>query len=859
MANGITMPPLLSLCVFSPLFFLVTLTPTYFFQAVVFTHLITLLRLGWGWIVVLLAFCSTYYSTSIERFRRRARDDMQRELARTRIFKEPETADWMNNFLSRFWRIYEPVLSTTIMNSVAQILSTSTPAFLDSISLTTFSLGNKAPHIDHVKTDPYTEEDIVEMQWGVSFTPNDVSDMTKRQVDRKENPKIILEIRIGKGMTAKMPILLEDITFKGVLNIRMKLINAFPHIQIVDISFEEPPWIDYVLKPIGGETFGFDIASVPKLSSFIRDMVHSILRPMMYKPAVFTLNLEQLMSGVPLDAAIGVLQVTVVSASGLKANKLGGGIPDPYVSISINNTMSLERTDPKPSTHNPVWNDTKFVLVSSLTGMLGLTIWDYNEHRKDNELGTVHWELKKLAGESSIEGIVEKVLSEGKERGELKFDVSFFPVIKPAIVDGKPEPIPETTVGIVRLVVHQAKELDSSKNTISKDLNPFVKLYTGDDYIHSTPVVKHHLSPIWESSKEFICSDRDKCDIRLEVIDDRDFLSDPVIGVMKVRLNDLLEATKQGKDWFPLAQCKSGRIRVSTEWKPLDMAGSLHGAGKYVPPIGIVRVLMKKAVDVKNVEVGLGGKSDPYVRVMIDNTIMARTEVVNNNLNPVWDQFMYIPVHSLKEILYFECMDYQHITRDRPLGHTELSMSALAKPGAEAAPDTKYLFDSLGVKEFEEPLKIDNDFKGTLHFTVEFIPALHLANVSFDNQKNPIDQALENEEDLTYEAVPVKPEGNGTAPSASDQRNGTAPSTNDKQNGTAPSANDKQSGTVPSTNDKQNGTPVKKEANENEAAHHEDGVTMSKEQLLATRMCLYLFCKTSHILTGLSSFRRHCI
>jgi Ca2+-dependent lipid-binding protein len=733
---------------------------------------------------------------------------MQRELTKTRLFKEAETADWMNNFLSRFWRIYEPVLSTTIMNSVAQILSTSTPAFLDSIALTTFSLGNKAPHIDHVKTDPSTDEETVEMQWAVSFTPNDVTDMTYRQAARKENPKIILEIRIGKGVTAKMPILLEDITFKGVMNIRLKLINAFPHVQIVDISFEEPPWIDYVLKPIGGETFGFDIASIPGLSPFIRDTVHSILGPVMYKPAVFTLNLEQLMSGVPLDTAIGVLQITIVSASGIKTTRLGGGNPDPYASVSINNTMSLERTRPKTGTSMPVWNETKFVLVSALTGILSLTIWDYNEHRRDTNLGVANWELKNLAHDSSIEGIVEKVFAEEKERGEIKFDISFFPVIKPAFVDGKPEPLPETTVGIVRLVVHQAKELDPSKNTVSKDLNPYVKVYTGDsgdDFIHSTPVVKHQLNPIWESAKEFLCSDRDKCDIRLEVIDDRDFLSDPMIGLMKIRLNDLLEAKKQGKDWFPLAECKTGRVRITAEWKPLDMAGSLHGAAKYVPPIGVVRVLMKKAADVKNVEAALGGKSDPYVRVMINNTIMARTEVVNNNLNPAWDQFMYIPVHSLKESLYFECMDYQHLTRDRPLGHAELTVSSLAIPGASAAADTEYLYDSLGLKEFTERLKIDNVFKGELHFTAEFLPALHLANVSFEGQKNPIEKSLENEEGFTYEAVPATPAENALAPA----------------------------------NGEQNGTAAEKQPNGNGAAHHEDGVTMSKEQLLATRMCSF--------------------
>lgn len=71
---------------------------------------------------------------------------------------------------------------------------------------------------------------------------------------------------------------------------------------------------------------------------------------MMYDPNVFTLNLEQLLSGVPLDAAIGVVQVTVEAARGLKGSKIGGGTPDPYVSITINNRQELARTNHKPDT-----------------------------------------------------------------------------------------------------------------------------------------------------------------------------------------------------------------------------------------------------------------------------------------------------------------------------------------------------------------------------------------------------------------------------------------------------------------------------------------------------------------------------
>lgn len=230
-------------------------------QAVLATYTLARLNLGAGSLFIVAAFCSTAYSTSIRRTRRNARDDIRRELVKTRMESEAESAHWINNFMDRFWPIYEPVLSATIVESVDQTLATSAPGFVDFMRLSTFTLGNKAPRIDTVHTFPRTEEDIVVMDWGFSFTPNDLSDMTPKEAADKVNPKVVLSVRV-KGIT--FPILVEDITFSGRMRVQMKLMPGFPHVQTVDISFLEKPVIDYVLKPLGGETFGFDIANVSR-------------------------------------------------------------------------------------------------------------------------------------------------------------------------------------------------------------------------------------------------------------------------------------------------------------------------------------------------------------------------------------------------------------------------------------------------------------------------------------------------------------------------------------------------------------------------------------------------------------------
>lgn len=176
---------------------------------------------------------------------------------------------------------------------------------------------------------------------------------------------------------------------------------------------------------------------------------------------MFTLNLEQMLSGAPLgnlsfnrcfrqlakrviDAAIGVLQVTIFDARGLKGSKIGGGTPDPYVSLSINGREEMARTKYKASTYvflfpfvsmigglccaynysyNPYWGEVKFILINSLTETLTLSILDHNDHRKDTDLGTASFELSKLEADATQEGLISKVLRDGKEKGEVKFDV----------------------------------------------------------------------------------------------------------------------------------------------------------------------------------------------------------------------------------------------------------------------------------------------------------------------------------------------------------------------------------------------------------------------------------------------------
>lgn len=72
-----------------------------------------------------------------------------------------ESVEWMNSFMEKFWSIFEPVLSALVVENLDNYISDYLPPFLDSIRLSTFTLGTKPFRIESVKTFLNTNPDIV--------------------------------------------------------------------------------------------------------------------------------------------------------------------------------------------------------------------------------------------------------------------------------------------------------------------------------------------------------------------------------------------------------------------------------------------------------------------------------------------------------------------------------------------------------------------------------------------------------------------------------------------------------------------------------------------------------------------------
>lgn len=673
-----------------------------------------------------MAFCGTYYRTSLRRVRRNFRDDINREMSKRRLETDTESLEWINSFMVKFWPIYQPVLAETIINTVDQILSVSTPAFLDSLRMKTFTLGSKPPRLEHVKTYPKAEADVVLMDWKFSFTPGDHSDMTSRQISNQINPKVVLEVRIGKGVVSKgLDVIVEDMAFSGLMRVKIKLQIPFPHVERVEVCFLDRPTIDYVCKPLGGDTLGFDINFIPGLESFIQDQIHANIGPIMYAPNVFPIEVAKMLSGSPVDQAIGVLAVTLYGAQDLKNPDRFAGSPDPFTALSFNDGATLAQTKVINETSNPKWNETKYLLVTSFNDVLTMDILDFNDFRKHKKLGTARFPLERVEEVTDHENEqLELVANDGKARGLLTSDIRFFPVLEGGDTpDGKKEPPPESNTGIARFTVEQVKDLDGSKSFIGQ-LNPYAVLLLNNKEVHVTRKLKRTNNPIWDNGhKELLITDRKKAKLGLVIKDDRDLGTDPILGTYQIKLDDMLGLMEKGQEWYNLAGAKTGRAKLTLQWKPVALTGVGAGTGGYVTPIGMMRFHFLRATDLRNLETL--GKSDPYVRVLLSGIEKGRTVTFTNNLNPDWDEVIYVPVHSTREKLTLEVMDKETMNQDRPMGSIHVSASEYV----QQAENGEYLVHDEKVQH-DAALRLHGKGtpRGTLTYTAAFYPLLNIAD-----------------------------------------------------------------------------------------------------------------------------------
>ncbi|KAI8083251.1 C2 domain-containing protein [Gilbertella persicaria] len=700
--------------------------------------LIVQLGAGTGIFIFCLFFVGSYYRLSSDRFKTCTKDDIKREFAQLDLAScEFENVTWLNTFIQKFWLIFEPVLSAYVIENIDTYLVDYLPGFLDSVRLTTFTLGSKSFCVEHVKCFPDTERDTVCMDWSVSFVPNDTFGMTREQIDKKVNPKVVLNIRLGKGlMGTAFPVLVEDMSFSGRIRIKLQFISKMPHIKIASACFMEKPTFDYVLKPLGGETFGFDVNNIPGLQGFVRDQAHAILGPMLYYPNVFSFDIEKFFSGeLDINRANGVLAVTIHSSTKIKSSDAQ---LNPFIRFYLDAAQELEKTSICENTMTPHWNETKFLLLNNLESILNMELRTTNNTKKaGKKLAIAQFDLKdiKHKQDNELDNLTLPMLRHGKQISNLKVDMRYFPVSKPIQhEDGTFTEAESSNSGIVRVTIHECKYLGTNK------VNPYATIKINGVDRFKTPTFKRTSNPKFERSYEILVLDKTEVFIRVSVIDSIDFAENTSLGSWDASLVDIMRDQEDREYWWNLrkrGQEIQARLRFSVQWKPVVMSGlaSMGGVGIYKPPVGVIRFSIWSAEDITTKSL------DTFVRIKSGNQTRAKTEIIDNTTNPEWGEHHYVPIHSIHESLVLEVMQWSANSKDKLIGSTVLEMNNVIR---ENKTGNTVWYEAIQEKlDRQVPLHHGNTQKGFLIYTAEFYPTMALPEKSTEEEDEDEEQTKE--------------------------------------------------------------------------------------------------------------------
>ncbi|WVZ62808.1 hypothetical protein U9M48_012510 [Paspalum notatum var. saurae] len=131
-------------------------------------------------------------------------------------------------------------------------------------------------------------------------------------------------------------------------------------------------------------------------------------------------------------------------------------------------------------------------------------------------------------------------------------------------------------------------------------------------------------------------------------------------------------------------------------------------------PQGRLSVTVVKATSLRNKE--LIGKSDPYVRLYVRPMFKVKTKVIDDNLNPEWNETFELIVEDKEtQSVIFEVYDEDKLQQDKRLGVAKLAVNSLENEVTREI--TLKLLHSV------DPLKNrDTKDRGSLHLKVMYHP-----------------------------------------------------------------------------------------------------------------------------------------
>lgn len=305
--------------------------------------------------------------------------------------------------------------------------------------------------------------------------------------------------------------------------------------------------------------------------------------------------------------------------------------------------------------------------------------------------------LKVVGGElSSIPGVSDAIEDTIHDAIE---DSITWPVRKVIpIIPGDYSDLELKPVGTLEVKLIQAMNL-ANKELIGKS-DPFAKLFIRPlrDRIKRSRTISNDLNPVWNEHFEFVVEDETTQQLTVKIYDDEGVQASEYMGGVVVKIKDLqpckvtdvwlkllkdLEIQRDRKDrgqvHLELLYCPYGmenpfavqKFSMTSLEKALkigtngsEVVDTSTHKKKDVIVRGVLSVTVISAEDLPAMDVM--GKSDPFVVLSLKKTeAKNKTRVVNDSLNPTWNQtFDFVVEDGLHDMLILEVYDHDTFGKD---------------------------------------------------------------------------------------------------------------------------------------------------------------------------------------------------
>ncbi|XP_052491178.1 synaptotagmin-5-like [Gossypium raimondii] len=351
--------------------------------------------------------------------------------------------------------------------------------------------------------------------------------------------------------------------------------------------------------------------------------------------------------------------------------------------------------------------------------------------------------LKVIGGDiSTIPGLADAIESTIRDAIE---DSIMWPVRKIVpILPGDYSDLELKPVGMLEVKLIQARDL-TNKDIIGKS-DPYAVLFVRPlpDRTKKSKIINNDLNPIWNEHYEFIIEDATTQHLVVRIYDDEGVQASEFIGCAQVLLSEL-EPGKVKDVWLNLVKDLEiqrdskyrGQVHLELLYCPFGMENSFtnpfssdfsmtslervlkNGANgtddienekavthkkREIIIRGVLSVTVISAEDLPIVD--LMGKADPYVVLtMKKSELKNKTRVVNDSLNPVWNQtFDFVVEDGLHDMLILEVWDHDTFGKDY-MGRCILTLTRVILEG-----------------EYKDCLPLEGAKSGKLNINLKWMP-----------------------------------------------------------------------------------------------------------------------------------------